>query len=59
MKQISIGNGAMNASELALGCMRDCRIPFEEAESLVLTAAEDPVPGYHEETYSGVGRRKP
>ena len=41
MKQISIGNGAMSASELALGCMRDCRIPIEEAESLVLTAVEE------------------
>ena len=30
MKTIKIG-GVMEASEMALGCMRDCRIPFEDA----------------------------
>ena len=40
MKHIMIG-GVMEASEMALGCMRDCRIPFEDAEQLVLTAVDE------------------
>ena len=40
MKTIKIG-GVMEASEMALGCMRDCRIPFEDAEQLVLKAVDE------------------
>lgn len=40
MKQIKIGNSGLLASEIALGCMRICRSPFEQAEQLVLTAVE-------------------
>ena len=40
MNKIKIG-GMLEASELALGCMRDCRIPFEDAEQLILTAVDE------------------
>lgn len=39
MKEILIG-GAFRASEMALGCMRICRISYQDAEKLVMTAAE-------------------
>lgn len=41
MKELSVGGGALHASELVLGCMRHCRIPYNEAERLVLTAVDE------------------
>ena len=40
MKTIRLGNSAIEASEIALGCMRICRKTVDEAERLVLTALE-------------------
>lgn len=40
MKKIMLGGSGLEASEIALGCMRMCRKPIEEAERLVLTAVD-------------------
>ena len=40
MKTISIGNGAMEASTLALGCMRIVRVPRQDADRLLHTALD-------------------
>lgn len=55
MKQIPIGNGAFYGSEMALGCMRDCRIPFEEAQKLILTAAEEGIDYFDHADVYGFG----
>lgn len=55
MKQIKIGGGALTASELALGCMRDCRIPFEDAEKLVLTAVDQGINFFDHADVYGAG----
>lgn len=55
MKQIPIGGGALYASEMALGCMRDCRIPFEEAEKLVLTAVDEGIDYFDHADVYGFG----
>ncbi|MBL4937056.1 aldo/keto reductase family oxidoreductase [Clostridium sp. YIM B02515] len=41
MKNISIGNGAINASQISLGCMRISEMPIKEAANLVNTALEE------------------
>lgn len=40
MKQFYLGGSGLKASEIALGCMRMCRIPEQEADGLVMTAVE-------------------
>lgn len=55
MKQIPIGGGALYASEMALGCMRDCRIPFEEAQKLILTAVEEGIDYFDHADVYGFG----
>ena len=54
MKHIMIG-GVLEASEMALGCMRDCRIPFEDAEKLVLTAVDEGITFYDHADVYGAG----
>lgn len=39
MKEIKIG-GILDSSAVALGCMRICRVPFEDAQRLVTNALE-------------------
>ena len=40
MREIQIGNGAINASEISLGCMRIADLSKKEAEVLINTALE-------------------
>ena len=40
MKTIHLGGSGMEASEIALGCMRMCRKSQENADTLVMTAVE-------------------
>ena len=54
MKHIMIG-GVLEASEMALGCMRDCRIPFEDAEKLTLTAYEEGITFFDHADVYGFG----
>lgn len=54
MKKIKIG-GVLESSKLALGCMRDCRIPFEDAEQLVLTAVDQGITLYDHADVYGAG----
>lgn len=41
MKKIFLGGSGIEASEMALGCMRICRKPMEETEKLILTAVDE------------------
>ena len=41
MKKIILGSSGIEASEIALGCMRICRRPMDEAERLILTALDE------------------
>jgi len=54
MKHIMVG-GVLEASEMALGCMRDCRIPFEDAEKLVLTAVDEGITFFDHADVYGAG----
>ncbi len=54
MKKINIGNGAINASEIALGCMRIADISQKEAETLIHTALDEGVNFFdHADIYAG------
>ena len=41
MKKISIGNGALSASEISLGCMRIAQLTKQEANHLINTALDE------------------
>ena len=43
MRNISIGNGVMNAPEIALGCMRIADLSHKDASNLIHTALEEGV----------------
>lgn len=54
MKQLSIGGGAMTASNLALGCMRIVRVSRQDADRLLKTALELGVDHFdHADVYGG------
>lgn len=54
MKQISIGNGALSAPEIALGCMRISGMEAAEGETLIRTALELGVNFFdHADIYGG------
>lgn len=40
MKRICLGGSGLEASEIALGCMRICRVSEQEADRLVMTALD-------------------
>ena len=54
MKEINIGQGAIRASEIALGCMRMADLPIKEAEALVKTALDEGINFFdHADIYGG------
>lgn len=54
MKKISIGNGAFDASEISLGCMRIDGLAQKEAERLMRTALEQGIDFFdHADIYGG------
>lgn len=54
MKQINIGNGAINASEISLGCMRIADLSRQEAAKLINTALEEGINFFdHADIYAG------
>lgn len=54
MKNIAIGKGAVNASEIALGCMRITEIDLKAAETLIRTAMEEGINLFdHADIYAG------
>jgi len=54
MKKINIGNGAVSASEIALGCMRINTLSKTEASSLINTAIESGINFFdHADIYGG------
>ncbi|MHB8064357.1 MAG: aldo/keto reductase [Ruminiclostridium sp.] len=54
MKKIKIGNGAMNASEISLGCMRITDLSEKDAAVLINTALEEGIDFFdHADIYSG------
>lgn len=54
MKKINIGNGAISASEIALGCMRISELSKKDAEALVNTALEAGIDFFdHADIYGG------
>lgn len=55
MKEIFIGGDGLKASELALGCMRLCRIPLMEAKRLVLTAVDEGITFFDHADVYGFG----
>ncbi len=54
MKRIAIGNGALSASEISLGCMRITELSKKDAEVLVNTALEEGIDFFdHADIYAG------
>jgi predicted oxidoreductase len=54
MKRINIGNGAINASEISLGCMRITELSEKDAAALINTALEEGVDFFdHADIYAG------
>ena len=54
MKKISIGNGEMQASEIALGCMRIANLPVDEVSQLINTALDEGINFFdHADIYGG------
>lgn len=54
MKNINIGQGALTASEISLGCMRIAGLPVKEASNLVNTALEQGINFFdHADIYGG------
>ena len=54
MKNINIGNGAITASEIALGCMRIAGMSKEDASKLINTALEEGINFFdHADIYGG------
>lgn len=54
MKKINIGNGAILASEISLGCMRISSLPLKEAAHLINTALEEGIDFFdHADIYGG------
>jgi predicted oxidoreductase len=54
MKRINIGNGAINASEISLGCMRITDLSKKDAAALINTALEEGIDFFdHADIYSG------
>lgn len=54
MKKICIGNGALEASEISLGCMRIADLPISEASTLINTALEEGINFFdHADIYGG------
>jgi predicted oxidoreductase len=56
MKKINIGNGAINASEISLGCMRISELPIDEATTLVNTALEEGINFFDHADIYGSGK---
>ncbi len=55
MKQIAIG-GMMDSSAVALGCMRICRVPFEDAQKVVFQALESGIRFFDHADVYGFGK---
>ncbi|TDT51272.1 aldo/keto reductase [Fonticella tunisiensis] len=54
MKNIDIGNGKINASEISLGCMRIANLEVSEATKLINTAMEEGINFFdHADIYGG------
>jgi predicted oxidoreductase len=54
LKNISIGNGKINASEISLGCMRISKLSACEASALISTALEEGINFFdHADIYGG------
>lgn len=54
MKNINIGKGRIQASEIALGCMRIAKLEVKEAEKLINTALEEGINFFdHADIYGG------
>jgi predicted oxidoreductase len=54
MKQINLGNGALRASAIALGCMRMADLPHKDAERVVKSALEAGIDFFdHADIYGG------
>jgi predicted oxidoreductase len=54
MKDINIGNGKINASEVSLGCMRMASLSVKEAAELINTALEEGINFFdHADIYGG------
>jgi predicted oxidoreductase len=54
MKEINIGNGAITASEISLGCMRIADLSKDDAETLVQTALDAGINFFdHADIYGG------
>lgn len=54
MKNINIGNGAINASEISLGCMRIANMSKEDASKLINTALDSGINFFdHADIYGG------
>lgn len=54
MKRINLGNGALSASEISLGCMRITQLSVKEADHLVKTAMEEGIDFFeHADIYGG------
>ncbi len=54
MRQISIGNGALTASEISLGCMRISEMSKNDAANLINTALEEGIDFFdHADIYGG------
>mgnify|MGYP000884136088 CR=1 FL=1 len=55
MKKISIGNGEMQASEIALGCMRIANLPVDEVSQLINTALDEGINFFDHADIYGAG----
>jgi predicted oxidoreductase len=54
MKKISIGNGEIQASEIALGCMRIADMPVDKVSQLINTALDEGINFFdHADIYGG------
>lgn len=56
MKNINIGNGAINASEISLGCMRMANLSKEEASKLIYTALDEGINFFDHADIYGAGK---
>ena len=56
MKNINIGNGAINASEIALGCMRIADMSKGDASKLINTALEEGINFFDHADIYGAGK---
>ena len=56
MKNINIGNGAINASEIALGCMRIADMSKTDASKLINTALEEGINFFDHADIYGAGK---